>query len=183
MKKNFRYIIGYLIGISLFGILIPLALIEISRLFDKYLSDHLIQNYYIRLYISSPFFLFGLLWGIWSNVVLFVLGKGGPTDGFNIAVSPRTEHLVVAGPYKYSRNPMAFGALIAYLGLGIFFNSIGCMAIIILSFFLVGFYLKKTEEKRLLKDFGTVYLEYKKRVPMLIPRPVKMNKQYIQQPV
>jgi len=183
MNKIFRHIIGYTIGILIFCILIPLALIELSRLFDKYVADHFIQNYSVRLYIASPVFLIGLLWGIWSNVVLFFIGKGGPTDGFNVAVSPRTERLVIAGPYKYSRNPMVFGALAAYLGLSIYFNSLLCIALIILGFFVVRYYLKITEEKRLYKDFGNVYLEYKKRVPMIIPRPAGMKKQYIQQPV
>ena len=34
---------------------------------------------------------------------------------------------------------------------------------------LVFIYLRKSEEKRLLKDFGDEYEEYKKKVPMIFP--------------
>jgi protein-S-isoprenylcysteine O-methyltransferase Ste14 len=101
---------------------------------------------------------------------LFFIGKGGPTDGFNIAITPRTETLVVRGPYRYTRNPMVFGALSIYFSISLFFLSILCLLTMTIFSILIVFYLRKTEERRLLKDFGDEYIRYKKEVPMIFPK-------------
>jgi protein-S-isoprenylcysteine O-methyltransferase Ste14 len=106
---------------------------------------------------------------IWSNIFLFTIGKGGPADGFNISISPRSKKLVTTGPYRYSRNPMVFGAFSLYTSLGIFLNSVICLIIILIFVFFIIYYLRLSEEKRLLKDFGDEYLDYKNKVPMIFP--------------
>ena len=129
----------------------------------------MIDNLNLRIIVSLPILIIGLFFVIWSNIALFRIGKGGPADGFNIAISPRTEKLVIAGPYRYTRNPMVFGAFATYFSIGIYLNSLICLMVLILSLFLAIKYLKLTEEKRLYKDFGDEFLEYKKNVPMIIP--------------
>lgn len=110
-----------------------------------------------------------MIYILWSNASLVFTGKGGPADGFNIPVSPRTKKLVTSGIYRYTRNPMIFGALSLYFSLGIFRNSIICITLIFILYFVLIFYLKQTEEKRLLKDFGEEFCEYKKSTPVIIP--------------
>ena len=106
---------------------------------------------------------------IWSNISLFMIGKGGPAEGLGIAISPRTKHLVIVGPYRYTRNPMVFGAYLCYLSLALFFNSLLCVILlaIMLPFAIV--YIKLTEEKRLVKDFGEEFTKYKNEVSMFFP--------------
>jgi protein-S-isoprenylcysteine O-methyltransferase Ste14 len=169
MKELVRYILGYAIGFSIFILLIPFLLIKLSAVFDLLLRDEPIHNISLQVALSAPFFILGTLFLIWSNITLFKIGKGGPTDGFGMAISPRTRKLVIIGPYRYTRNPMVFGAFSAYLALSIFLDSLLCILVLLVFFFIAAMYLRASEEKRLLKDFGNEFAEYKKRVPMIIP--------------
>ncbi len=81
----------------------------------------------------------------------------------------REEPLVVAGPYRYVRSPLYFGAVVLVLGLGfltaysfIFVTS----AVVFLWFRLV---LTPFEEKELRVLFGAQWESYAKSVPMMIP--------------
>ncbi len=170
MNNVIRYILGYLFGLLLFIILIPYGLIELAKI-DPIINANLSEYLVIRLLISFPFFIIGIIFAIWSNIFLFKIGKGGPAEGFNIAISPRTEKLVVIGPYKYSRNPMVFGAFSLYVSIGLFMFSVICIVLLVIFMFLGIYYLKNFEEKRLLKDFGNDYIEYKEKVPMIFPNP------------
>jgi len=167
--KTFRLIFGYLIGFSIFIVLIPYLLVAGSRNPDLFLNLSFIPNFYVRLIIALPIFCIGLLFAIWSNIFLLVKGKGGPVDVLNVAISPRSEKLVVSGPYRYCRNPMMFGALCLYLSISIFVNSLLDVIVILLLIPLIILYLKLTEEKRLLKDFGEEFLFYRSNVAMIVP--------------
>lgn len=169
MKKLYRYIIGYIVGIFIFAFLIPFLLYKLNNATNTLIGIKIINNINLQIIISIPFLLIGLIFGIWSNIVLFKIGKGGPTDGFGVAITPRTKKLVIKGPYRYSRNPMVFGAFLLYFGLSIYLDSLICFMVLIIFIFLVIIYLKLTEEKRLLKDFGNEFIEYKNRVPMIVP--------------
>jgi protein-S-isoprenylcysteine O-methyltransferase Ste14 len=167
--KTFRLLLGYLIGFTIFAVLVPDFLSYLSRRFDPVFNLNLISNFYIRLFIAIPVFCLGILFAIWSNIALLVIGKGGPVDIFNVAISPRSEKLVITGPYKYSRNPMVFGAICIYFSISVYLNSFTDI-LFLLVFIPIGIlYLKATEEKRLLKDFGEEFLMYKSKVAMIIP--------------
>lgn len=168
-KEILRHIAGYIVGIALFFMAIPWALYAIAIKCDSRVLGELMPNL-VRVPISIVFAAIGVVFVLWSNAALFFIGKGGPTDGLGIAISPRTKHLVVVGPYRYTRNPMVFGALCCYIALGIYVNSAVVVAIVISMTPLMMLYLKKTEEKRLLRDFGDEFLEYKKSVPMILPK-------------
>jgi len=168
MKDLIRYVLGYIIGIFIFIFLIPYSLIELSKS-DPIIKADISSFQLIRYLISTPFFLVGLLFMIWSNISLFKIGKGGATDFFNIAVTPRTKKLVITGPYNYSRNPMVFGAFCLYFSIGLFMFSIICLLILMLFVLIVIKYLKITEEIRLYKDFGEEYIVYKNKVSMIFP--------------
>jgi protein-S-isoprenylcysteine O-methyltransferase Ste14 len=169
MKTLFKYIIGYIIGTVIFIFLIPYGFYELSKL-DIFLSNRsLIGNNTIRYIISSSAFLIGAYFMLWSNVFLFKTGKGGPSDAFGVSISPRTKKLVTTGPYRFSRNPMVFGALSLYTSVVVFSDSIPGLAVLLISVALVIIYLKSSEEKRLLKDFGEEYWDYRKKVSMILP--------------
>ncbi len=109
---------------------------------------------------------------------LFKAGKGGPAEGMGVSVSPRTKRLVTTGPYRYCRNPMVLGALLIYLSIVIFLNSLTALSALLIFFFFGITYLKLSEEKRLEKGFGDEFLEYRKKVPMLFPG-IRFNKKAV----
>jgi protein-S-isoprenylcysteine O-methyltransferase Ste14 len=169
MEKTLRHIPGLVIGFTVFIALIPFGLYELSDMEHRLFNYMLIQSDNIRKTASIPFFIVGCVFMIWSNQFLLLVGKGGPADVFNVSISPRTKNLVVTGPYRYSRNPMVFGALSLYTSIAVFHNSVLSLLSILLFFILARVYLKHTEEKRLLHDFGEEYLRYKSKVSMIIP--------------
>lgn len=169
MKESARYIIGYIFGFTIFIVLIPFGLYEISRL-DYLLSDRVIfYSDIFRYIISSLIFLVGAYFAIWSNVFLYKIGKGGPLDALGVSISPQTKKLVTTGPYRYCRNPMVFGAFSLYFSIILYLNSIIGFICLTFFIFIMIIYLKLSEEKRLLKDFGDEYIEYKKKVSMIFP--------------
>jgi len=175
--KYLRFITGYLIGVTLFAIFIPYILILVSEKLDPSVNVHLINHFSIRLWVSLPVFCLGLLFAVWSNISLFFVGKGGPTDVFNVAISPRSLKLVVTGPYRFSRNPMVFGAMCIYFSIAVFINSFTDLIFLVVLIPLIILYLKKTEEKRLTRDFGDEFLRYKASVAMVVPF-LKIRKKY-----
>jgi protein-S-isoprenylcysteine O-methyltransferase Ste14 len=169
MRDPIQHILGYTVGITVFILLIPLGLFELSKLDSSVFKTGFIDTRFIRILISGPIFMVGVIFMIWSNLALFKIGKGGPTDGLNVTISPRTKKLVTVGPYRYTRNPMVFGAFSLYFSIGIFLNSRVCLISLIIFFSLMVINLKFIEEKRLLRDFGDEYADYKNRVSMIFP--------------
>jgi protein-S-isoprenylcysteine O-methyltransferase Ste14 len=168
-KRTVQYIVGYAIGGSLFLIGIPYGLYRVSRSFDHLTGIRLIPTSSLRFTLSVILFLSGLLFGFWSNVVQNAVGKGGPLEVVGLEVSPKTQHLVVTGPYRYTRNPMLFGACAFYYGIAIYLNSVIASALVTLFMLFMLIFVKLTEEPRLLKDFGNDYAEYRQRVSMFVP--------------
>jgi len=66
---------------------------------------------------------------------------------------------------------MLLGLFIFLMGLGILLGLLSLIFILNPLFILINvLYLKGIEEKEMEKKFGIRYLEYKKKVPMFIPR-------------
>lgn len=98
------------------------------------------------------------------TAALFTLfGKGTP------APWEPPQKLVIAGPYRYVRNPMIIGVIFILIGETILFNSWPLFMWTIL--FLAGqmAYLPLVEEKALIKRFGDPYSMYMMAVPRWIP--------------
>lgn len=169
MKETLRYIIGYIIGGTVFLILIPLGLHSLTKFDCLFGQKVLFNSDMLRVSIAALLFIVGAIFAAWSNLYLFTFGKGGPTEGFGVAISPQTKKLVTSGPYRYSRNPMVFGAFSIYSSIAIYFNSITVLICLLVFLCLAITYLKLSEENRLVKDFGDEYIEYRKRVSMIVP--------------
>jgi protein-S-isoprenylcysteine O-methyltransferase Ste14 len=169
MVTFLRFIAGYLIGGFLFLLAIPYGFFELSRLdhLNGYMS--LVNSTLIRMGLSYLLLIIGLFFALWSNVFLLIIGKGGPVDAFGVSISPQTKKLVTRGPYKYSRNPMMFGALCVYGAVVVFMNSLFGLIALVLLVTLAVLFLKLSEEKRLVRDFGDEYLQYRKKVAMIVP--------------
>ncbi len=94
----------------------------------------------------------------------YKIGQGTP-----VPLLP-TVKLVVKGPYRYTRNPMALGVILMLFGAAIALWSIPAVTIAILVSSAHVLYDKFIEERELENRFGEAYSAYKKRTPFLIPR-------------
>ena len=169
MNKDQKMVLGYIVGGLLVIVLVPSIIFIISSLFDNIYRLEIIQNPIIKWIIIIILLVTGLIYGIWSLIVQNTIGEGGPVEIGNIEISPKTKNLVDSGPYKYTRNPMLFGAFLIYLAFALLVNSITSVIIVCALIVFMLTVVVKMEEKRLLKDFGNQYEEYRKRVSMFIP--------------
>jgi len=118
--------------------------------------------------IPQPFNLVGILLIpigmfliIWANFTLLYIGRISLKDREPMQ---RPENLVLAGPYRFSRNPLYFGALLSLLGSVIVWSSVVTAFLTILVYIIFKNMFIKKEELILEEEFGDEYRKYKKRV-------------------
>ena len=169
MRQDQKMILGYIVGGFIVIVFVPTIIYVITSFFDLVFKVEIIRNQLIRWIIIILLLFTGLIYGIWSVVIQNTIGEGGPLEIGNMEISPKTKNLVVSGPYKYTRNPMLFGTFLMYLAYALFINSITAVLIVCAIIVFMLTVVVKMEEKRLLKDFGNQYEEYRKRVSMFIP--------------
>jgi protein-S-isoprenylcysteine O-methyltransferase Ste14 len=169
MEKDKKMIVGYIVGGLLVLVLVPSIIYGMTSLLDHVVRLEIISNPIIKWIIISLLLIMGIVYGFWSVVIQNTVGKGGPVEIGNVEISPKTEQLVVSGPYKYTRNPMLFGTFLVYLAFALFINSITSVVLVCVLFVFMLTVVVKMEEKRLLKDFGSQYEEYRKKVSVFIP--------------
>lgn len=169
MNKDKKMILGYITGGLIVIGLMPSIIYVITSLLDKVYRLEIFHNSLIKWVIIILLAIIGSIYGIWSIIIQNVIGKGGPVEIGNIEISPKTENLVVSGPYKNTRNPMLFGTFLIYLAFALFINSITSVILVGAIFLFMLTVVVKLEEKRLLKDFGNQYEEYRKKVSKFIP--------------
>lgn len=158
-RSNIQAIIG-----SVFFFLYLALFIVASLLVDYYLGFPKLLTTPLNIMVSVPILALGLSLMIWS-ILQFVKVKGTP-----VPFKPPPK-LITTGPYAYVRHPQSTSWFIIFIGLGFLFQSISLVFIFTPLFILISeFRLKKIEEPELEKRFGKEYIEYKKRVPMYIPR-------------
>ncbi|MDD3984969.1 MAG: isoprenylcysteine carboxylmethyltransferase family protein [Methanobacterium sp.] len=89
------------------------------------------------------------------------------------------DKLVTTGIYRYTRNPMYFGATLLILGWFMVLPFTFILISSILFLFLL-YFTAKAEEKQLSEKFGTKYYSYKRKTPLFIPYKIlykKINQQ------
>ncbi|MBN2371966.1 MAG: isoprenylcysteine carboxylmethyltransferase family protein [Vicinamibacteria bacterium] len=171
MISVIRFVVGYAIGISVFLIALPFAFWSISRNIDPLLGTSVAGFTLARSIAALLLFAVGAIFSLGSNLSLALVGRGGPTDGFGVAISPRTQRLVTTGVYRYTRNPMVFGTNLMYLALIVFLGSLaGAVALGLFICVLVP-YVHWAEERRLVGDFGDAYLAYREKTSLFVPWP------------
>ena len=98
-------------------------------------------------------------------IMVFRRARGTPVP-FN---PPR--ELVVVGPYAWMRNPMATGVFASLFGVGFLFHSLSMVGVWTpMAFVLHAILVKRVEEPELELRFGSSYIDYRRRVPMFVPR-------------
>ncbi|NIM49264.1 MAG: hypothetical protein GTN78_19795 [Gemmatimonadales bacterium] len=114
--------------------------------------------------VGAPLLAAGLMVCAWC-VTLFGRARGTP-----IPFNPPPA-LVEAGPYAWVRNPMLTGVFACLFGIGFLLHSVAMVFVWTPVFILASaIELKLVEEPELERRFGTSYSEYRKRVPMFVPR-------------
>jgi len=170
-NSNSHKIISLILGIIIFLGILPGIFILIGLYSKDYVLAALSKIIkIIELSVSVLGITAGLFFLLWAALTLWKIGKGTP------APTAPTQNLVIAGPYKLCRNPIEFGAILYYLGVG---TLIGGLVVGIIGFilgFVIGSaYHKFVEEKELEERFGEEYKQYKEKTPFIFPM-IKMGK-------
>ena len=150
--------------LGLFYLGLTALLVFASFWLDKWLTFLHFDSTWWSLGLSIPLLTLGFVIMEWP-VAAFLRTRGTP-----VPLNPPPK-LITTGLYAYIRNPMLTGLFLLMLGLGVLFGSLSLIFIFTPLFILINIlYLKAVEEKEMEKKFGDEYLEYKKKVPMFIPR-------------
>jgi protein-S-isoprenylcysteine O-methyltransferase Ste14 len=155
-------------------LLTPLGLLAFGGTLVMVIAGGLITDRVLRLpalfpgllgpAIGGPILAAGALLCGWC-VVRFWKAHGTP-----VPMNPPDE-LIASGPYGWVRNPMVTGVFGALFGLGLILHSIGIALICTPAYVMFHWIeLKRVEEPELTRRFGDSYVDYRKRVPMFIPR-------------
>ena len=161
--KKMREIAGYVLGGLMFVLLIPTLMWLASG------RPNLGEIPVWRIVIAVVIAVVGIALSVWSIVYMRHKGDGNPMDAFGHEVAPRTRHLMTDGPYRLSRNPMLTGSFVYYAGVCV------CLwtwqALLVFAAFIAIMLLQvRSEEKRLLRDFGAEYEEYCRRTGRFWPK-------------
>jgi len=87
----------------------------------------------------------------------------GYRSAVRISLSP--PHLVTAGPYWFSRNPMYVSGLFVWLGWAVFYGSPAVLAALVFLWSVFALRVIPGEERLLEGQFGDAYRAYKRTVP------------------
>jgi protein-S-isoprenylcysteine O-methyltransferase Ste14 len=163
-----RLIAGLLAG-GLFLGLIPWALLRGLPRLDAQLGWPPVNPGQAGLVIGIALVVIGLPIGFWTVVDQFIRARGTPLPIM------ATQRLLTDGPYAWSRNPMVFGTLAAYLGLALISDAWASLLGILIFGILLLVYVKLVEERELAARFGQAYLDYKHTTSFLVPWPRKRS--------
>ena len=133
--------------------------------------------------ISSPFLLevnqftrvAGLILATWGFLVIRLAFKTYDFKEFlgtrfsAYGQDTRLSGLVTSGIRAHIRHPIYSGTILLVLGFWVFRPTVTHL-ISVLCIFIYLYIGIALEEKRLIKQFGDEYVEYRKKVPMLIPK-------------
>lgn len=154
--KRLREIVGYLLGGVLFVGLMPMVMWLVSGMPKL---EHIGVS---RAFVTGGLMFGGLALSVWTIVYMRRRGKGNPMDAFGHEVAPRTQQLMTDGPYRLNRNPMLTGTLLYLAGVVVWLWTWQALVVwvVFLAIMLVQVF---SEERRLHRDFGKEYDEYRHR--------------------
>ncbi len=161
---------AHLLAATLFGstlelVLIPAVLVYLGGKMDHALGLSVVARMPHLRWLSVVPFLAGTPWLAWSIYWQHRKGEGTP-----LPLVP-TRVLLCDGPYRFTRNPMALGAILwlavwALLASSpsALFGGVGIFALVVLS------WDKWIEERELRWKHGAAYEQYRRQTPFLLPR-------------
>jgi len=138
---------------------LPLGIVELERHLGWTAFGHLLQTP-----LSAMLFLAASFLGLWSGFTMAVRGDGTPLP---TATAPR---LVINGPYRYVRNPMALAGIIQGIAVGWYLGSSSVIAYSLAGVAVWHVAVRPVEERDLAKRFGESYDNYRQTVRLWLPR-------------
>jgi protein-S-isoprenylcysteine O-methyltransferase Ste14 len=102
--------------------------------------------------------------GLWSGVTMSVVGRGTPLP------AAMANNLVVAGPYRFIRNPMAVAGFLQGAAVGLLLSSWTVVVYGLLGALLWNYAIRPHEEADLERRFGDDYHRYRAAVRCWVPR-------------
>jgi protein-S-isoprenylcysteine O-methyltransferase Ste14 len=109
----------------------------------------------------------------WAIIVWTFLSWPTLFAGHGVLVD---QGLVTRGAYGWVRHPVYLGAFFIWVGLALAFSSGMTFAIVVLYVIPAYVLYIRSEERMMLQSFGHPYDDYRRRVPMLIPRALFANR-------
>ncbi len=148
----------------LFAVLIPLALIRWIPDLDAVIGFPPLSPGMAGIVLGGVLIVIGAVFALWTIGDQLFVARGTPLPMM------ATQTLLVGGPYTYCRNPMAFGAMTAYVGIGVVVGSPASVLAVVLFGGLLMTYIKQFEEPELVARFGQAYVDYRAATPFFFPR-------------
>lgn len=144
---------------SVFLFVLPNSIVELEHCFSRRAFSHSGQT-------VTAILLFGVASaaGLWSGVSMAIHGDGTPLP---TAAAPR---LVITGPYRYVRNPMASAGILQGIAVGWYLGSIAVIGYALAGAVVWHVFVRPAEEADLLERFGDEYRQYLHNVSLWIPR-------------
>ncbi len=113
----------------------------------------------LHLVFSIPF----IVLSCWGGIV------GVKDVTLKVAETHQAEKIISTGIYSKMRHPQYFGTIMAHIGFSILLS--GLFSLIFTPLIIFHAYITSwKEEIELIKEFGKEYEEYRKKVPMLLPK-------------
>jgi protein-S-isoprenylcysteine O-methyltransferase Ste14 len=152
-----------LAGVVFLGLL-PFLVAWVAPRLDRRLGLPALSIARVSRIVGGLLTITGFALGLWSVITQVTRGRGTP-----LPVMP-TQELLTEGPYRYCRNPMTLGTVLAYLGVAVAVGTMTGTVLVLGPAALLVVYLKRLEEGELAERFGEAYLAYRRDVPFMIPR-------------
>jgi protein-S-isoprenylcysteine O-methyltransferase Ste14 len=109
--------------------------------------------------IFIPFFIIGAWIGI----------EGVKETTLRVAETHRTDKIIASGVYSIVRHPQYLGGLLAHVGISCLVSASYSLLSTLLMVTLV-YLISRKEETELVREFGKEYEDYRKKVPMFMPK-------------
>ena len=159
-------------GLILFELIVPAMIMGLGLLGDRLLAVQRLFDVGAELRLALRIAVFVVLLGIAQTFIVWTATYQIKFSGGTPAFKAPPKKLLVAGPFRYCRNPMVFGYLVYYYALAFLLASPVTLLGLCPAFNLLALYvIIEVEEVELEERFGADYLAYKASVNRLIPMP------------
>ncbi|WP_197137827.1 methyltransferase family protein [Crateriforma conspicua] len=138
--------------------ILPKGIVELQEAINWNLFEHSFQTQ-----ASIGLFLLASCLGLWSGISMVTLGGGTPLP---TATAPQ---LVVAGPYRFVRNPMAVAGILQGIAVGWLLGSVPVIIYSLTGIVAWHVFVRPVEEQDLFERFGSDYERYRNRVRVWVP--------------
>jgi len=136
--------------------LVPFLISRLETIFG-------IPRFHIPPWIGIGFFALNGGIGIYSGMLFAVKGSGTPLP------LDTTTRLVILGPYRWVRNPMAITGILPGVAVGLTIGSWSTIVYSISGAFAWHLIARPWEEADLVNRFGESYLDYQQSIPLWLP--------------